>query len=769
MNTEKLEKERISVIGEVGRIIAGSRCPEDTLQRIAELISKKFNTNVCSIYLLDADKNSLVLRATVGLSKESVSKIGMSIHEGLTGLVLEKMTPVFVVNPSCHPRYKFFAGSGEELYNTFLGVPLVYHQELLGVLVVQTLKEKDISEPDIHLFSTIASQISATAAYSGLIENLKREQKQTRVLKKKLSNITERPVVAREKKKLLKGFPVSGSFSEGYAHYLGKSIGFDEIDPEEVINVAAEIKKLDTAFKRSQAEITRLIKKAKNLSGEGKAILDVHFLLLKDRSFKKKVKGYIRKKYSAEYALKKVVSDYLETFSRMDDLYLRERGADIEAAAKRVLKNLLGIGGSAGKKLNKESVLIASDISPADLVALRQKNLKAIVLSRGGKTSHTVIIARSFEIPMVVGVKEIVETVKEDDFLIVDGTSGIIFNNPSREVIKEYQRLKDEKTKHDNLLHAIRDLPAKTKDGYQIMLGANISLLSDLDLVKKYGAEYIGLYRTEFPFLVREQFPSEEEQFQLYKKIGEGAQGKGVSIRTLDVGGDKFLSYLDYPREENPYLGWRSIRVSLELDDIFRTQIRAVLRASVLGNINLMFPMITSAKEVRNIIAILNEEKMSLHKKNISFNEQIKIGIMVEVPAAVKILDKLLRYIDFVSIGTNDLIQYTLAVDRNNPRVASLYNPLHPAVISTILETVAICKRNNKRVSICGEAASNPKCAYLFLAMEIDQLSMNPSSVPVIKDLIRKARLAEAKNVLSNVIKMEEAGEIADFLNKTVF
>jgi len=489
-------------------------------------------------------------------------------------------------------------------------------------------------------------------------------------------------------------------------------------------------------------------------------------MLLQDRSFKNKIIAHIKEKTCAEYALKKAVLKYVEFFSSMKDSYLRERGSDIEDMGKRVLRNLLGYEGQETRQFTRETVVIASDISPIDLIGLRQDNLKGIVLSRGGKTSHTVILAKSFEIPMVIGVRDMLDTVKENNFLIVDGTSGLVFSKPPQVIIDEYARLKAEKANKFQRLDVLRDLAAKTKDGYEIRLGANIGLLSDLELVKKYGAEHIGLYRTEFPFLVRKEFPSENEQFLLYKKVVEGAEGRSVTIRTLDVGGDKFLSYLDYPKEQNPYLGWRSIRVSLELDDIFRTQIRAILKASAFGHIKILFPMITSVGEVRSITSLLDEEKNLLEKRGAPFDTTINIGIMVEVPGAVKILDRLLHYVDFVSIGTNDLIQYTLAVDRNNQKVASLYDPLHPAVISTILDVVSICKKNNKEVSICGEAASNPRCAYLFTAFETDKLSMNPASVPVIKDLIRKVRLTDTKKALNRVLLMEDSREITSYLDK---
>lgn len=759
-----MDRNKISVFEDICRIITDSMNPQKTLETIVRLVADRFGIDVCSVYLFDEKKNYLVLRATVGLSKKSVGTIRMSIREGLTGMVLEKMKPVFVLNPSTHPRYKYFEGSGEEIYKTFLGLPLIYHQKNLGVIVIQTLNENAVSEEDIPVFSAITSQIAATVAYSGLLEDIKKKRNE-RDLKVSLSEVKKKKPPKKERKKLLRGLPVSAGFAEGYAHYLGESIGFDQIQYEDAEDIESEIERLETAFNRSVEEIRSLAKQLKDLPSQDKAILDVHLMLLRDGAFKNKIIDHIREGYCAEYSLKKEVQKHVEFFRSIDDPYLRERGSDIEDMGKQVLRNLLGLEGQPTKELKQKTIVIASDISPADLVGLRQPNLKGIVLSKGGKTSHTVIIAKSFEIPMVIGVKDVLETVRENDLLIIDGKSGLVFKEPSQTIIDEYAHLKAEKEKKFQQLDLLRNLKSETKDGYEVKLGANIGLLSDTELVKKYGADHIGLYRTEFPFLARKEFPTEDEQFSLYKKIISSAEGRAVTIRTLDVGGDKFLPYLDYPKEQNPYLGWRSIRVSLELDDVFRTQIRAVLRASAFGKLKLLFPMITSVGEIRKISRILNEEKTSLESKGIPFDQEINIGIMVEVPAAIKILDRLLRYVDFVSIGTNDLIQYTLAVDRNNEKVASIYNPLHPAVISTILDVVSICKKNGKKVSICGEAASNPQCAYLFLAMEADQLSMNPASIPIIKALIRKVKLADAKEVLNSVLLMEDEEMISDFLN----
>jgi len=759
-----MPRQKLHLLEDICRVITGSRDPRKTLDTIVELVADRFSIDVCSVYIFDAERNHLVLTATVGLNRAAIGSVRMHISEGLSGLVLETMAPVFVRNPATHPRYKYFKESGEEIYRTFLGLPLIYHQRNLGVLVVQTVEESAITEADIPVFSAITSQVAATVAYSGLLADLNKDLSDQPAPKPSAAGEeTPHPI---EKKPVLRGTPVSNGFAQGRAHYLAESIGFDQVKMEAVEDHRVQKVLLEEAFAAARDEVRELRRDADDLPTQDAAIIEANLMILEDMVFRRKISDRIDVGFTAAAALKQMVLQYLGHFNQMEDLYLRQRGADIVDAGKQVLAHLLAIGKAPQAAFSGDTVIIAADISAAELIRLRQPHLKGIILAKGGKTSHAVILAKSFEIPMIIGVKDVLDSIRENDQLIIDGTSGLVFRDPPPEIRGEYDRLRVEKEKSFRDLDRLRNLPALTRDGRSCRLGANVSLLSDLELVHRYGADHIGLYRTEFPFLVRGDFPSEEEQFDLYCKVIEAAAGKTVTIRTLDVGGDKLLSYLDYPKEANPYLGWRAVRVSLERDDIFRVQIRAVLRASARGPTSLMFPMISTVEEVRTINHIVNDEKSKLAVAGRPFDANIALGIMVEVPAAVRILHHLLRYVDFVSIGTNDLTQYILAVDRNNEKVSAMYNPLHPAVIATIREAATICRRMGIPFSICGESASNPQCVVLYLAMGITRLSLNPASIPLIKHLISTLSMGEAQSALTAVTDMEEAARISDHLKE---
>jgi phosphoenolpyruvate-protein phosphotransferase len=429
----------------------------------------------------------------------------------------------------------------------------------------------------------------------------------------------------------------------------------------------------------------------------------------------------------------------------------------------RILRNLLGVA-EPERPLKKDSVLVAEELTLSDLALIEHRHLRAIVLATGGVTSHASILAKSFEIPTVVGVEHVSDVVHEGDDLIVDGNSGVIYVNPPVDVAREYDRLEREYRAFNRELETLKNTPAETTDGRRVSLYANIGLVSDLLFAHRHGAQGIGLYRTEFPFLTYREFPDEKEQYELYARVVQDMEGKPVTIRTLDVGADKLPAYMQVPREDNPYLGWRSIRISLEMPEFFKVQLRAVLRAALLGRVRLMFPMISSVEEIRRAKELLEEAREELRREGREFETNVPVGMMVEVPSAVALANQLVREVDFFSIGTNDLIQYLLAVDRNNRKVAPLYEPLHPAVLGAVHEVVQAAKGAGKWVGMCGEMASDPLCALVLLGLGLDDLSMGPFFIPVIKRIIRSVSYAAARNIARDTLGMATVKEVKGYL-----
>jgi phosphoenolpyruvate-protein phosphotransferase len=447
----------------------------------------------------------------------------------------------------------------------------------------------------------------------------------------------------------------------------------------------------------------------------------------------------------------------------MTDRYLRERSTDVRDIGQRLLKNLLGVQ-DADRELPEGGVLVAEELTLSDLAAIAPERLHGIVLATGGATSHATILAKSFEIPTVVGVDSLLDSVQEGDSLIVDGNSGVVYLRPPKDVMAEYERLDREYRAFNRELEALHDVPAVTTDGHRVTLEANIGLMGDLAFADRHGAEGVGLYRTEFPFLTYRDFPDEEEQVRLYRKVIEALGDRRVTVRTLDLGADKYPTYLRLAKEENPFLGWRSIRISLELPELFKVQLRAILRASVHGDVRLLLPMISSVDEVRRAKELLAEARRELTKEGVAFDPKLPVGIMVEVPSAVMQAEELAREVDFLSLGTNDLIQYLLAVDRNNRKVATLYEPLHPAVLRAIAATARAAKKAGKPLSICGEMASDPVCALVLIGLGIDQLSMGSFYIPSIKRLIRSVEYATAREMARKVLDMSSAQDIKGYL-----
>src|SRR5437773_124777 len=493
------------------------------------------------------------------------------------------------------------------------------------------------------------------------------------------------------------------------------------------------------------------------------SIIDAHRMMLEDRSFTKKVEEAIADGLVAEAALKRVVAEYLDAFERMSAGYLRDRVVDLKDVGLRILRNLLGIE-EPEHPLAKDSVLVAQELTLSDLSLVEHDHLCAIVLATGGVTSHATNLAKSFEIPTVVGVEHLTETVHEGDELIVDGNSGVVYVNPAAEVTREYERIAREYRAFNRELEGIKSLPAETPDGRRVSMYANVGLLADLMFAHRHGAEGVGLYRTEFPFITYREFPDEDEQYQLYARLVRAMEGRPVTIRTPDVGADHYPGYMRLPREENPFLGWRSIRMSLEMPDLFKVQLRAILRAGTLGRVRLLFPMISSLEEIRRAKELLEEAKEELRREGRDFDPNMPIGMMVETPSAVWLATRLIREVDFFSIGTNDLIQYLLAVDRNNRKVAQLYEPLHPAVLSAIHETVQAAKGAGKWAGMCGEMASDPLCTIVLLGLGLDDLSMGPFFIPVIKRVVRSVSYAAARAIARDVTSMGTVKEVKGYL-----
>jgi phosphoenolpyruvate-protein phosphotransferase len=562
------------------------------------------------------------------------------------------------------------------------------------------------------------------------------------------------------------GLAASPGFGRGRAYVLEPRMDLGAIPEKKTRRRQHEIERFRGAVERGIEQINVVKTRMSTLiSREESAIFDVYRLILEDPAIIQQIENHIHKHgFTAEYAVRFVFERYLEHVAKIEDNYLRERTTDIKDAAQRLLENLTGVSGRE-LEIPEDAVLVAEDLSPADLSTLEGDHFKGIVLSTGGVTSHASILAKSFEIPSVVAIDGLTEKVRQGDQLIVDGNSGLIYVNPSHEVIREYDRLERDYADLNRELEELKDLPAETLDGHRVSLYANVGLLNDVAFAHLHGAQGVGLYRTEIPFLAHRDFPSEEEQYALYKRVVEGMAGKSVTIRTLDVGADKYPSYMrSVGIEPNPFLGWRSIRVSLEVEEIFKTQLRAILRVGDLGRVRMLVPMVSSLEEIAKVKELLAETKDELERDGTPFDRHMELGVMVEVPSAVHLADRFLREVDFLSIGTNDLIQYILAVDRSNRKVANLYEPLHPAVLAALATTIEAGKREGKRVGMCGEMAGDPLCALLLLGMGLEEFSMGALYIPVIKKAIRSIAYQAAKATAQIVLQMDTVGEIKKYL-----
>ena len=563
--------------------------------------------------------------------------------------------------------------------------------------------------------------------------------------------------------RIYKGIPVSAGVCRGKILVLVKtesSIPHYKISEEQI---PQQIKRLEQAILDTRKELLEVQHKVnEGLGAEDARIFDAHLLMLEDQTLLDEVIRLINKdKVNVEFAFHQVAERYATALGAIDDEYLRERATDMRDVTSRLLNNLVGrVPAVDLQKLNEPCIIISEDLTPSETALLDKKMVLGFATDVGSKTSHTAIMACSLEIPAVVGLQRTSEELKTGEYALLDGFNGKIIVNPTDQTLFEYGQLVRQ---HVDLREKLRDVqrqPAVTLDGTRVGLSANIEGADDADAVVACGAEGVGLFRTEYLFINRTVLPSEEEQYVAYRKIAAALKPQPVIIRTLDLGGDKFLSHLHGPQETNPFLGWRAIRLCLEEKEIFRDQLRAILRASVEGNIKVMYPMVSCLQELEQANALLEQYKAELRAENIPFCNELEIGVMVEIPSAALASNALAKRVKFFSIGTNDLIQYTLAVDRLNERIAHLYEPTHPSILHLIKMTVDAAHRNGIWVGVCGEMAGDPVLVPLLLGLGVDELSVTPPLVPSIKFLIRRLKMEEAKKLANFALNCESGVEI---------
>ena len=564
----------------------------------------------------------------------------------------------------------------------------------------------------------------------------------------------------------LKGIAASSGIAVGSAYRLGRDelyIPKRRISHEEI---PKEIYCLEEALIATRKEILSIQKRISRELGFTEAkIFEAHLLVLEDRVLIEDIILQIKnKRINVEYAFSQCIKKYIDAFNKMKDAYLRERAADIEDIAKRVIRKLLKKDDSNVYAFDEKVIIVAHALSPSETAALPKDKILGFVTDIGGVTAHTAIIARTLSIPAVVGLEVATKHIGSGDRIIIDGSEGAVIVRPSEKTVKDYQERAAKLLREKKIIHIPRAVKAQTIDRRGIVVSANIELPEELPLVNQFRSEGVGLYRTEFIFLGRKNFPTEEEQYRDYLNVANNVKPHSVIIRTIDIGGDKFLSCPEVPHEFAPFLGWRAIRFCLARPEIFKTQLRAILRASINGNVKIMFPMVSGVEELRQAKVLVRECKQELRKEGKRFDENIGVGTMIEVPSAALTADVLAKESDFFSIGTNDLIQYAIAVDRANEKVAYLYEPAHPAVLFLIKEVISAAHRNNIWVGMCGEMAGESIFAFLLLGLGLDEFSMPPPRVPKIKELIKKTKFSDAKEIAAKAMALSTPKEIVMYL-----
>lgn len=741
-------------IGELSWIFTDSRNLDMFLEKIVFMVANHMKTDVCSVYLYDELTQKLTLRATKGLNPESIGKVQLGLGEGLTGLTLEQMRPICEKVGSKHPNYKHFDGLDEEKYEAFLAVPILRGISRIGVLVVQRGQKKAFAKKEVMALQAVASQLANIIENTRLLMSLHQDDT--------ASTPTPVPVPAGPAD-FYKGQVASEGFAIGHASVLDRDHSLIKLLQEQYIE-RYTLEDFRRALDATQSQLETLQKQVEErLSDVASLIFTAHLLMLKDPSLIGSMIERIEQGTNPPTAILDVAHHYAETFLRSHNTYVREKAQDIEDLAIRLVENLV----RNGKEIPtcRECIVISRDLYPSDMLKLASEHVRGIVLASGGVTSHLSILARSLQIPMVILDQPDILRITPKTRVLLDAEMGHVYLNPSKEVLERFARREESRTRWEEQKKWLRP-QTLTRDGTPITLLANINLLTDLKIAHEARCEGVGLYRTEFPFLIRSDFPSEEEQYYIYRKLIEGMKGKPVTLRTLDIGGDKILSYYQNAHEPNPFLGMRSIRFSLQNPGVFKQQLRAMLRAGAETDtpLRIMFPMISSLDEYLEAQQLVRECEAELKTERIAHQANPKIGVMIEVPSVLPIIDELAEVADFFSIGTNDLIQYLLAVDRTNEKVAGYYLPHHPSVLRSLHRIVGSAQAHQKEVSICGDMAHEERHLPFLLGIGVRILSLDAVYLPKVQRCIADIDLANAREQANHLLTLSSIRETAIFL-----
>ncbi len=740
-------------ISDLSNLLTGSVNIEGFLQQTVELVSRHLDAHVCSIYLYDEQKQELALKSTIGLNPAAVGKIHLKMGEGLVGAALEELNPVNEGDAGNSPRFKYFAEAGEDRFASLLAVPIHRGVERIGVLVVQHEAKNYFDEIDVMTLRALAAQLA------GAIENANLLMDIHRMGKKPLANGDVATL------RFVKAEIGSPGFAQAPAKILNR--GRDVLMEEDERDTSLTLTDFHRAVRTTGDQLKALQTSfAARLPESASLIFSAHFMILKDPKFIGKMIQLIQEGVTPPEAVRIMALKYIAVFSSSSHAYIREKVNDVEDLSRRLLTNLY----RADLKesiIGEKRIVIAAELYPSDILKLASEEVRGIIMVGGSVTSHVTILSRSLQIPMLIADCADLLRLRDETPLIMDAEIGSIYIKPSEDIIRQFQ-IRNEARRKAKPLSPRMSSTTRTRDGVQIHLLCNINLLSELSVARSLKAEGIGLYRTEFPFLIRSMFPSEEEQVGIYKRLMDEMGDREIIIRTLDVGGDKVLSYYDAAGENNPQLGLRSIRFSLKHPDIFQQQIRAILRAAAgLANIRVMFPMISSLDDFIAAKEVVNACSADLTQRNIPHHSAPSIGMMVELPSVVEIIDAFAKTADFFSIGTNDFVQYMLAVDRTNTRVSEYYQPWHPSVLRGLSRIVGAVKKEGKDISVCGEVARDLDYIPFLLGIGVRRLSVDPQFLPSVQQWISELSMEGAEKfaadllgqpTIKGVLKIVEAG-----------